>query len=208
MSIEENAGNAAPENADNVASQEDVSNQSVDNVADEGKVDYSNYRRQVSKTRNLQSALEKERAEKESLLQAKLEAEGNKDELITSLRKEVNEWKNKASSAVSNFAKSKVHEVLMSEAAKIGCQDPELIMMAYGNDIDSIEFDDSFNPDRDQIRMTLDRIKNERPQLFSKPAPNVGNHQIKTGDKSTKKTKTLSSMDDKELMEAWSKSNG
>lgn len=205
MSVEDNAGVAAPENADLVANQEDVSTNESDVVDSKGSVDYTRFSREVNKTRNLKAALEKERSEKESLLQAKLEAEGNKDELISSLRKEVSEWRGKATSAVSNFAKSKVHEVMMSEASKLGCQDPELIMRAYGNDIDGIEFDESFNPDRDQIRMTLDKIKGERPYLFSKPAPSVGNHQIKTGEK-TKKQKTLSSMDEKELMEAWAKS--
>lgn len=206
MEMNSKGDNVAPDSVDNVTNSETATNTDVDNVASNDTVDYNNYRRQVSKVKNLQTELENERLQRQQLEQQKLEAEGKKDELISSLKSEINSWKSKAQSAVTNFAKMKVHETMVNEAAKLGCQDPELLVRAYGSDIDAIDFDESFNPDRDQIKMTLERIRSERPFLFSKPAPNIGKHQIKPAGAKTNVAKKISELNDDELMKAWQKS--
>lgn len=168
-------------------------------------VKYDTYKRTLGEAKKYKSQLEELQERLSSLEQEKLQAEGNKDELIESLKKEVNQWKGKATKAVSSFARSKVHEAMMREASKAGCQDPELVLRAYASDIDEIDFDDQFNPDVDQLKTTLERVRQERPYLFGKEAPKIGSHQVKTGSVSSDNKKPVSKMTEEELLEAFGK---
>lgn len=169
-------------------------------------VKYETYKKTLGEAKKYKSQLEELQDRLSSLEQEKLQAEGNKEELIESLKKEVNQWKGKATKAVSSFAKSKVHEAMMREASKAGCQDPELVLRAYAQDLDEIDFDDQFNPDLDQLKTTLERVRQERPYLFGKEAPKIGSHQVKTSTVSSDGTrKPVSKMTEEELMEAFGK---
>lgn len=203
MSEESKSSSAAPESTVSDSAQENQDQVSASGGND--TVKYDTYKRTLGEAKKYKSEVETLKSRLSELEQSQLSAEGKKDELIDSLKKQNNDLNSKLSQAVGNFAKSKVHEVMMSEASKLGCQDPELLIRAYGSDLDAIDFDDSFNPDREQIIMTLNKVKTERPFLFSKPGPKVANHNLNPDGIKDPEPKVLSKMDTNQLMEAWSK---
>ena len=173
--------------------------------AGDGSVKYDTYRRTLSEAKKYKTKVEEIQSQLTQLQQEKLSAEGKKDELIENLRKQNSELNGKLTKAVGSFAKSKVYETMLSEAAKLGCQDPDLVLKAYSAELDGIDFDDSFNPDREQIRATLSKVREERPYLFSKDAPKIGSHQIKSTDGKKSAKKSIDKLTDEELMQAWAK---
>lgn len=196
------------------APQTDVSDVGVEgqqtesSASETNSVKYDTYKRTVGEAKKYKSQVDELRQKLTQFEQGQLQAEGKKDELIDNLRKQNSELNSKLSKAVGNFAKSKVYETMLKEASKLGCQDPDLVLKAYADELETIDFDDSFNPDTEQIRATLTKVREERPYLFSKEAPKIANHQIKTqsvsgetGKKSLKELKT----DD--LMALWSKAH-
>ena len=84
-----------------------------------------------------------------------------------------------------------------------GCSDPDLLMKAFSEDIDGIDFDDNFSPDEEQKNMVIEKWRKEKPNLFAKSAPQIGSHKIKAGEHGDGKTKSLSKMSMDELMTMW-----
>lgn len=163
----------------------------------------SDLKKQKVRAEAAEAALEVER-------QKKLAAEGKDKELLEAVKKERDELHGKLKGAVGSFAKARVREVLLSEAQKLGCVDPSLLIKAYGNDVSDIEFDDDFNPNKDQVAVLLNRIKTEHAYMFSKPGPNVGNHQVK-GFEAPGPTPISKLKDEdlhKKLAEVWQQTKG
>lgn len=192
-SPEQNASSDAPENQET-------------SVSDKGdSVKYETYKKTLSEAKRFKNEVSTLREQLTSLEQKQLETEGNKDALIDSLRKQNTDLNQKLKSAVGSFAQSRVKEVLMSEATKLGCQDPDLVVQAYGQRLSEIDFDDEFNPNREQVTDILKSVKTERPFLFQKSAPAVANHNIKPDTVGKPEKPALSQLDDDKLMSAWAK---
>jgi hypothetical protein len=142
-------------------------------------VSFATYDRTMAELKKAKAEREALAAALEAERQNKLQAEGKKDELLEAVKRERDDLHGKLKGAVGSFAKARVREVLLGEAQKLGCVDPSLLIKAYGNDVSEIEFDDEFNPNKDQVAVLLNKIKTEHSHMFSKPGPNVGNHQVK-----------------------------
>lgn len=171
-------------------------------------VKYETYKRTLSEAKRAKSELEQLKERLSQLEQEKLSAEGNKDQLIDSLKGERDQLKQKLTTAVGSFARSKVNEVLISEMAKAGCQDAELVLRAYEQEISDVEFDEKFNPNRDQVKAFVESIKSERPYLFGKQGPKLAGHQPRTDVETEKAMKPLSKLSQEELFNLWAKAEG
>lgn len=171
----------------------------------EDRVAYETYRKTLSEAKRAKQERDELNEKLRQLEQEKLTAEGNKDQLIESLKREREELSGKLKTAVGSFARSRVHETLMGEMSKAGCQDPEIVIRAYGEDLSEVDFDDQFSPDRDQIKAMVDKIKGERPYLFGKNAPKLADHKVNPEGVGEKPRKPLHKMSEDELLEHWSK---
>lgn len=168
-------------------------------------VKYDTYRKTLSEAKRAKAERDELLERLTKLEQEKLQAEGNKDQLIDSLRKEKDQLSSKLKTAVGSFARSRIHEALMSEMSKAGCQDPEIVIKAYGSEFDDVEFDDEFTPSRDQIKAMVEKIKGERSYLFGKQGPRLANHQLKPDGVGEKEVKPLSKLSTDELVDLWGK---
>ena len=202
MSEETNGVSDAP--GDTVSDSSQESETSTSGAGNQ--VAYETYRKTLGEAKKAKNEVEEMRKRLGTLEEQKLEAEGNKDELITKLRDENNKLTDKLSGAVHNFAKSKIESAIIAEATKLGCQDANLLIRAYSDDVNGIDFDEKFSPDQDQVRALVDKIRGEKKFLFSKSAPQTANHQIKTHDGKLGEKKSLSKMKDDDLMTAWANS--
>jgi hypothetical protein len=158
-------------------------------------VKYDTYNRVLGEKKKLQSEYESLKEKVTTLEQGQLQSEGKKDELIESLRKQNAEVSGKLSAAVSNFAIGNAKQALAEQANKLGCNDLGLLSKAVEDKLTTIDYDDGFNPNSDQVRMLLDEAKNSHPLLFSKSAPTLGSHQLNpnaTVDPDKKSLKDLS----------------
>jgi hypothetical protein len=201
---EQNGENLAPEQTQDLQGQEISKEQGLDQPKKDF-VKYSSYRDAVGRAKKYQERLETLEQELESERQNKLAAEGKKDELIESLRKQNAELNDKYRGAVGTFAETKAYEVITDEATKMGCASTSLLRRAVADKIKALEFGDDFVPNRDQVRAILQDLRNEEPILFAKSAPNVGSHSLKPGEVPAQKKKSVRDMTKDELMEMWAK---
>lgn len=183
-------------------------NQTTSQESESDVVKYETYKRTLGEAKKAKSEVEQLRDRLTQLEQEKLSLEGNKDQLIDTLKGERDQLKQKLTTAVGSFARSKVNEVLISEMAKAGCQDAELLLRAYEQEISDVEFDEKFNPNRDQVKAFVESIKSERPYLFGKSGPKLASHQPRTDVDTEKPVKPLSKMSQEELFDLWSKTEG
>lgn len=135
----------------------------------------------------------------ESSHQEKLQAEGKKDELIASLKKEKDELSKKVVGTHSAFATRVISGELKAEAAKQGCVALEDFVRLV--DINEIEVDEGYNPDPEKIKTLVQDAMRTKPYLFSKSGPSV-NARLPTGEALPAPQKEdLSKYSAKELLE-------
>jgi hypothetical protein len=135
----------------------------------------------------------------ESAQQEKLQAEGKKDELIQSLKKEKELLNQKVVGTHSAFATRVIHGELKAEAAKSGCVSLEDFVRLV--DIESIEVDDNYNPDPEKVKALVQDAMKNKPYLFSKSAPNINSKLPGSGDVSMGEKEDFSKLSSKELLE-------
>ncbi len=135
----------------------------------------------------------------ESSHQEKLQAEGKKDELIASLKKEKDELSKKVVGTHSAFATRVISGELKAEAAKQGCVALEDFVRLV--DINEIEVDEGYNPDPEKIKTLVQDAMRTKPYLFSKSGPSV-NARLPSGEApSAPQKEDLSKYSAKELLE-------
>lgn len=198
MSEIEKVDNVEPEDKDHVSQQEPE-------TTSNDVVKYESYRKVVGQNKKFKSELEKLQEQLSQIQNEKLTAEGKKDELIQSLQEQANEYKSKYAKAIGSFAKTKAYDVITDEAVKMGCQSVSLLKRAVEDRLDSLDYDDSFTPDRDQVKAIILEIKEQEPVLFSKAGANIANHNINPSPTKQIKAKKLSEMTEEELLQHWKK---
>lgn len=200
---ESKGGNPAPEETLNQGTQEEQAEGSLNQAKD--TVKYASYRDAVGRAKKYHDRYEATLQELETERQKRLEAEGNKDELIDSLRKENVDLKDKYKGAVGSFARSKAFDAITDEAVKLGVTSTRLLKRAVEDKLADLEYGEDFNPDRDQIRALLQELKNEEPILFSKEAPRLSSHQVNPGVDSAKRPSKVKDLKDDDLVNLWEK---
>lgn len=152
----------------------------------------------LSETKKLKADMAELRKIADSAHQEKLQAEGKKDELIASLRKEKDALTQKVVGSHSAFATRVIHGELKAEAAKAGCVSLEDFVRLV--DIESIEVDDNYNPDPEKVKAIVQDAMKMKPYLFSKSAPNI-NTKLPNGEPLNETKEDLTKLSSKELLE-------
>lgn len=173
MSNDSKGSNGTPDTSANGGAEE-TTQQNTTTAENKDVVAYETYRKTLGLAKKREQELEAERLEKQKLLEEKLAVEGKKDELIESWKKKYEALESKTKKAVGSFSYKVLASVISQEAVKEGCINVgDLIQLS---DLSTIEMDDEFNVDTEQIKDLVQRNKKERPYLFSNKsaAPNTG----------------------------------
>jgi len=158
---------AANETANGV----DSDKETVTETPNKDVVAYDTYRKTLSLAKKREAELDIMRGEKQALLDEKMAAEGKQTELIESLKKQVQDRDGKLKKVVGSFGYKTLSQALALEAAKEGCVNiGDLIALS---DLSTVEMDDEFNVNQDQVKEMIQRSKKERGYLFNKSAVNV-----------------------------------
>lgn len=136
----------------------------------------------LAKNRELLAEVAKIKAEKLALQNerdaaelAKVEATGNKDAVIETLRKQAKDAEEKRVADSKRFGKKTVNDQLVSAALQMGAEKPELVLRLV--DTASIGIDDDYQVDSAALKAALGKVKEDVPALFKKQAaaPRDGN---------------------------------
>lgn len=203
MSEEVKGGSAAPGLENSVPSQETQANPVESSAPTQDTVKYQTYRNAVGEAKKFKALYEEMMGKAQTLEQGQLEAEGRKDELISALRKQNTELDGKYKQAVGSFARAKALDSIADKAVQMGCADIRLLKKVVEDELSTLDYDDGFNPDGEQVRMLLEKVRQDTPLIFGKPAPAVANHKI--GGDFKEEKKSIRDLDDKELMEKFGK---
>lgn len=204
MSDENKGGDAAPENVVDDNNQENQSPKADGNTGEQS-VKYETYDKVMRKLKSTEQRLAEMEEEKSKFEQAKLEAEGNKDQLIDTLRKDITERKLREKQIVGSIALSQGRNALVDEAVKAGCNSVDAISKILEGDLQGLEYDSDFKPDREQIRLLIEESRKKYPTLFSKDAPKTANHNINPNSNKKPPMKPIKDMTDEELDQVWGK---
>lgn len=150
------------ENQNASGSQEQVS----DNSSGEDKVAYETYKKTLSEVK-------RERAEKRELLEKlqaieleKQQANGDKDKVIETLRTKLNEVTTEAKKIEKNYVWNTIQGQIKNEAISQGCVNPDkLIKLMSKDDLSSVEIDDHFNVNRDDLTRLMDEAKKQHSDI-------------------------------------------
>ena len=162
-----------------VVESQKASGDSQTNVSDvnvNDSVSYDTHKKLLGEKKNLQTKFEQMQAEIESFRQEKMSAEGKKDDVINSLRQQLDERTREAKELKNNFAWNTVQSQIKNEASANGCVNPDkLIRLLSKEEINGIEIDESFNVNRQDLSKLIENAKKEHSDigLFSERKINV-----------------------------------
>lgn len=207
MSEENKGDDVAPASNDDVVNQESKNPNADGDQGKNNSVKFETYDKVIKKLKNTESEKANLEERLTRLEQLKLEAEGDKDQLIENLRSQVGEYKTKHKQAVGSFALSQGQMALVDEAVKMGCRSPEILTKVLQDELTSLDYGDDFRPDPEQVRALVDRARKSNPILFSKEPPKSPNHNnLNTGGKAAESPrKPLHELNDDEMNSMWDK---
>ncbi len=193
---------------DNTVSDSAQENQqtAVSDSGDNQTVQYHTHKKLLGQYKRTAEELEQMREQVKALETQKYEAEGNKDKLIDTLKKEINETKGKLKQTVGSVARSQAMNAIVEEAVKAGCNAPDVVKKFLEDQIQTLTFDQDFVPDRDQVRELIEEARKTAPVLFSKEAPKIANHNTSAGSGSAVPKKDLRKLKMDELIDLWGQS--
>jgi hypothetical protein len=147
-------------------------------VQTEKKVSTNTEQEKALKDLQRYKARVKELEEKsQNLEQEKMLAEGKKDELISTLQKQLNETKSKQSETQKAYAWDKVQGWLKTKAATSGVIDggavDKFVSLIDLKGRNPFRDDTTFALEETVLSQVFDDAKKEMPYFFGKPGPNV-----------------------------------
>lgn len=148
----------------------------------------------------------------ESIEQAKLEAEGNKDEVISNLKNKLSTVETEYKSFKEFTFMDKINSQIKSEAKEQGCVNPDKFLKLLGQDqISSLtitQTGDSFSVDKDDLLSLMEDAKKEHSDigLFKPKKINVTDMPSGKG-KFGDKPKSLENMSKEEILKELEKLN-
>lgn len=135
----------------------------------------------LAKNRELLDLVRKEKQSKSELMQkiqeieqAKLQAEGKKDELITQLQNQMKAAQAELKKTKATYALKSVKDQVKLKASTLGCVDTDLLSRAM--DLESLNVsmvDDEFNVDDENLTAQIESIRKQKPFLFKQAGPEI-----------------------------------
>lgn len=140
----------------------------------EGKKDtvaYDSYAKLLNEKKSVQSKLSEYEARMQKLEEEKLQAEGNKDELLNKYRGQLDEMSKKLETTSKNYAWNTLTGEIKREAMKHGCINPDkLIRVMDDSTLESIRVGDDFSIDQESLSMAIESAKKDNDFLFRNPS--------------------------------------
>jgi hypothetical protein len=161
------------------------------------QVSYDTYKKTVTEAKRLKAQLREREEALQKLEAQKLEAEGNKEELISSLKKRLEATEKMNKEMLNNFVYSSLDSQVREEAIKLGCVDPDAVTKLA--DLSQVEVDPkTFKADRETVSSVLEDLRKAKPYLFGKSGPKI-NAQSPSGKIPEKEKKEFKQMTQQEL---------
>lgn len=146
---------------------EQSENTGGDSDKSKDSVSYESYQKALKEKKTFQSKATEYETLIEQLRQEKAMAEGNKDEVINTLKKQTEELKAKLDKTTKTYAWSTLTGEVKREAMRHGCKDPEkLIRLMSDDDLRSIEIGENFSISGDSLKELIEKNKKENHFLF------------------------------------------
>ena len=187
MSDDKKAGSPAPDdkgtpNVKEPKEQPDAGSPDAGNT-----VKYESLLREQRRRAASDAKVEALESEREELMQAKLEAEGNLAASNERLKKQVAELTMKNKQIQGNAAYSSLVSQVEAEAAKLGCVDADALQKLM--DLKDIDVDvTTLKADPQEVIAAIEKQKQDRPYLFQKPGPKINTSNPKTEFHQSKKS--------------------
>ena len=160
--------NDQPQDSNVVQGEQDEAQPKKDFVA------YESYRKVVGKVKKTQSENEALLAKLQQYEEEKAQIEGRKDDVIKSLRQRAEEAEKKLKDTQSTFVWNAVSGNIKAEAIANGCVDADALIRLLGSDdLKSIDYDDSFNVNKDDVGRLMEKASKTYPYLFKKTGAKV-----------------------------------
>lgn len=135
----------------------------------------------LAKNQELLALIRKEKQSKSELVlkiqeieQAKLLAEGKKDEYITQLQNQMKTVNADLKKTKATYALKTVKDQVKIKAGLFGCIDTDLLTKAM--DLESLNVsmvDDDFNVDDENLTAQLEAMRKQKPHLFKQAGPEI-----------------------------------
>lgn len=186
--MSEEQSNGQPQDANG---KPEETNQKKDDV-----VAYSTYSKVLGTLKKRESELDEVKTRLESIELDKKQAEGNKDEVITDLRSRLQSLESEKSTLRSKYAWNSLEGQIKSEAVRSGCVNPDkLVRLLEEDDLKSIEVDDSFKVNQDDLSRLIEKAKKDHSDigLFGKKKVNVNDVSPKPVKHESKKVEDMTS---------------
>ena len=154
-------------------SQDMVAYDSYQKAVAERKADQARAKKAMEEAAELRERLKEIELDKQ-------QAEGNKDDVIVTLRKELGEVKENLANKDRGYARSIIEGQLSAKATELGCDDLGLFMAGLNQSdglLAGVEVDDNFQVNTEDLTRVVEKMKDKHPRLFKEK--NVVVHDIK-----------------------------
>jgi len=174
----------------------DVTGQSTN----KNSVAYDTHKKLLGEKKKMQSQFTEMQDKLKSFEDRELETNGQKDELIASLRGRLEESESKYGNAEKAFAWRQINSAIEKEALSQGCSRPDkLVRLLDDADINSIELDQGYMVNNKDVEAIIGKAKEDNAFLFSQKKINVVDQTPVNGINN--KTKSMSEMTPAEVKE-------
>ena len=136
------------------------------------QVSHQTYRKTVEEAKAMRAKYRAAEERLKTLEDQRLFEQGNKDELIKSLRTKLDAESKKTKDLYGSFARKSLSAQLRSAASEAGCIDPDAVMSLA--DLSALEVDaNTLEADGDEIKDVINGLKKSKPYLFQKSGPKL-----------------------------------
>jgi uncharacterized protein involved in type VI secretion and phage assembly len=139
-------------------------------------VAYSTYSKVMGTLKKRESELNEVRTRLEAIELEKKQAEGNKDEVITTLRDKLKHTEEAQNKLKHQYAWTTLEGQIKTAALQQGCVNPDkLVQLLSDDDLKAIEVDESFKVNQDDLNRLLEKAKKDHSdiRLFKTKSVNV-----------------------------------
>lgn len=175
-------------------------------------VAYESYKKAVNQYKKSNEEVATLKAQLQSLQQDKMQAEGNKDELIASLRKQVSDLDEKSRKSQASYTWNVVGAQIKGELAARGVRNPdkalEYAKAVHREDLSTVEVDEEYRVNKDDMRRFVDKFLNDNQDMGFLSTPGVKDMVPGKVELTGEENKSLSKASDEDIMKAWKAAEG
>lgn len=149
----------------------------------ENMVNYDSFKKVLNEKKNVQAKAKELESQLSELSQKlkdieleKQQKDGNKDEVIAALRRELEEKRNEVAEKDRGYARTVIEGQIKAKAIETGCDDLGLFMaglQSKGDLLTSVEVGENYQVNSDDLERVIENMKKDHPALFKKKDVNV-----------------------------------